>query len=286
MRIVTENHQLRRQYEQIVALKSNLDFFSLLWVQDILHPQWAYVLDAADQIMLRVPVSKKFGIKAYLQPLFIRSLTYVGPPNQSALSELVAFLGKKNLLHLNLCSKPLMPAKSKIGIYQSLTLGKSSKNPKDTYSENVKRSLKKAKHLTVNGLDFVVFHRFFIQQKGANLGSLNAAAWHRLENLVAAASHHEAVVCLGAFDGEQLLAAGLFFKWDKMLYFIKGTLNEVGKKNGALVFLIDSVIEKFASSHEVLDFIGSNQEGIASFYRKFGAVDQKYSILKGRLPIV
>jgi len=52
------------------------------------------------------------------------------------------------------------------------------------------------------------------------------------------------------------------------------------------VFLIDSVIEKFASSHEVLDFIGSNQEGIASFYRKFGAVDQKYSILKGRLPIV
>lgn len=286
MRIVTENHQLRRQYEQIVALKSNLDFFSLLWVQDILHPQWAYVLDAADQIILRIPVSKKFGVKAYLQPLFIRSLTYLGSPDQSVLSELVAFLGKKKLLHLNLCSGPLTPANLKMGKYQSLTLGKSPKSLKDAYSENVKRGLKKAKYLIVKDLDYGAFHRFFIQQKGENLGSLNAAAWHRLENLVAAASQHEAVICLGAFDGEQLLAAGLFIKWDKGLYFIKGTLNEAGKKNGALVFLIDSVIEKFSASHEVLDFIGSNQEGIASFYRKFGAVDQQYSILKGRLPFV
>jgi hypothetical protein len=67
---------------------------------------------------------------------------------------------------------------------------------------------------------------------------------------------------------------------------MKGTLNDAGKKTGALVYLIDAVLEKYADECRVLDFIGSNQESIASFYRKFGAKDYHYSIVKGRFPFV
>ena len=67
---------------------------------------------------------------------------------------------------------------------------------------------------------------------------------------------------------------------------MKGTLNDQGKKCGALVFLIDAVLEKHVPSFEAMDFIGSNQESIAAFYKKFGAVDHRYMIIKGRVPFV
>lgn len=172
------------------------------------------------------------------------------------------------------------------GKFQALQLGKPIDELRQGYSENIKRSLKKAKELKMAEVSCATFQAFFIAQKGENLGNLNAAAWGRLEKLVALAQTKESAYCFGAFDQEQLVAVGLFFKWKDQLYFMKGTLNEAGKKKGGLVFLIDSVIEKFCLDLQTLDFIGSNQESIAAFYRKFGAKDQTYGIIKGRIPLV
>lgn len=67
---------------------------------------------------------------------------------------------------------------------------------------------------------------------------------------------------------------------------MKGTLNAEGKEIGALVFVLDAVLEKSTTTHQSLDFIGSNQESIAQFYRKFGAKDAYYQVVKGLLPFV
>jgi hypothetical protein len=82
------------------------------------------------------------------------------------------------------------------------------------------------------------------------------------------------------------VAAGLFFRFQQKLYFMKGTLNEQGKPVGALVFLLDAVLQQHADTCTALDFVGSNQESIAAFYRKFGAKDTCYQVLKGRWPFV
>lgn len=155
------------------------------------------------------------------------------------------------------------------------------------YSDNVKRSLKKASSLLqIKAITYQDFHTFFIAQKGENLGSLKKESWLRLANLYEKAQEKDAAFCVGAFEQEKLVAVALFFKWKDQLYFMKGTLNDHGKKTGALVYLIDAVIEKYASAYNSLDFIGSNQESIAAFYRKFGAKDYNYSIVKGRIPLV
>lgn len=126
----------------------------------------------------------------------------------------------------------------------------------------------------------------FFSQKGERLGNLTASAWQRLAALVSAAKKMDQGMCFGVFDGSDLLAAGLFFRYQQQLYFMKGTLNEEGKPVGALVFLIDAVLEQFASECATLDFVGSNQASIANFYRKFGAKDHYYQVLKGRWPFV
>lgn len=286
MRIRTEHPDLRRQYEQIVASDARFGFFAQVWVQDSLHPEWQYVLNKDERILLRIPVVKKWGLRAHLQPLFIRSLETLGSDRKEDLTALLAFLKKCNFLHLNISLSNGMELSSMKGKFQALQLGKPIDELRQGYSENIKRSLKKAKELKMAEVSCATFQAFFIAQKGENLGNLNAAAWGRLEKLVALAQTKESAYCFGAFDQEQLVAVGLFFKWKDQLYFMKGTLNEAGKKKGGLVFLIDSVIEKFCLDLQTLDFIGSNQESIAAFYRKFGAKDQTYGIIKGRIPLV
>jgi hypothetical protein len=125
-----------------------------------------------------------------------------------------------------------------------------------------------------------------VAQKGENLGNLNAAAWQRLSHLFAVAQEKDAAICYGAFEQGSLVAVALFFNWNNKLYFMKGTLNAEGKEIGALVFVLDAVLEKSTTTHQSLDFIGSNQESIAQFYRKFGAKDAYYQVVKGLLPFV
>lgn len=286
MRIVAEHLDLRRQYEQIVASQKRFGFFSQIWVQDALHPNWVYVLNDQHQILLRLPVVRKFGLKAYLQPLFIRELDVLADLNDAQCHELIAYLQKRLFLHVNISLKTNDRQVGQTGKFQKLQLSRDINLLRAGYSENVKRSLKKAKELQLRDIPFADFQAFFIQQKGEDLGNLNAAAWLRLEKLAAAASKKDSFYCCGTYAQKELLAVGLFFKWKEQLYFMKGTLNDKGKKCGALVFLIDAVLEKQVPFFETLDFIGSNQESIAAFYKKFGAIDHRYMIIKGRVPFV
>lgn len=286
MRIQAEHPDLKRQYEQIVASDARFGFFAQVWVQDCLHLQWKYVLNADAQILFRIPVMKKWGLSAYLQPLFIRSLDFTGSDPKEDLTALVVFLKKRNFLHLNIKLAKDLQIHLATGKFQMLQLGKPIDEIRQGYSENIKRILKKANDLEIADVPYGTFQAFFIAQKGENLGNLNPAAWGRLEKLVALAQTKESAYCIGAFDQEQLVAVGLFFKWQDHLYFMKGTLSEQGKKKGGLFFLIDAVIEKHCLELQTLDFIGSNQDSIAAFYRKFGAKDEAYGIVKGRIPLV
>lgn len=286
MRILAEHPDLRRQYEQIVASDKRFGFFSQIWVQDCLHNRWAYVVNKNDQLILRIPLAQKWGIRAFLQPLFLRELQVLCELNAAQLDDLRTFLHARFLLHLNITTISNCKIDGQTGKYQQLKLSKDLDILRKGYSENIKRSLKKATDLQVSALTYTSFQTFFIAQKGANLGQLNAAAWQRLQKLVVSAQEQGFVYCVGAYRNKELVAASLFFSWQDKLYFMKGTLNEEGKKAGALVYLIDAVLEKFADRCEVLDFIGSNQESIATFYRKFGAKDQMYHIVKGRIPLV
>ena len=282
MRLADEHPELRRKYEQIVASQAIFGFFAQTWVQDILHPNWRYLLSAQQEPLIRIPVVKKFGITAYLQPLFIRSLPLC---NGLSIADLSA-LKSKLFLHLNIDVTQGIESIEPVGKYQLLQWQAGIEQIRAGYSDNVKRSLKKARGLEWRPIEYKVFHAFFVGQKGEHLGNLTTAAWQRLGTLFAQAQQREQAFCVGVFLEDQLVAAGLFFRHQQKLYFMKGTLNEEGKAVGALVFLLDAVLENYADTCTALDFVGSNQESIAAFYRKFGAQDQYYSVLKGRIPLV
>jgi hypothetical protein len=281
MRLASEHPELRRKYEQLVASQDRIGFFDQIWVQDILHPTWQYLVNEQQIPLIRIPVSKKMGLKAFLQPLFVRSL----PVFRALSNKEIGFLKAQWFLHLNLDSPQVKEESKNTGQYQLLQWTEDITAIRAGYSENMKRNLKKSKGLHLLPINYHQFQEFFIAQKGENIGNLNAAAWMRLAHLFATAHEKEQAMSMGVFSGADLLAVGLFFRFKEQLYFMKGTLNAQGKEKGALVFLIDAVLERFASECTSLDFVGSNQESIAAFYRKFGAEDHVYRIVKGRIPL-
>jgi hypothetical protein len=282
MHFANEHPGLRRNYEQLVASQDRIGFFDQIWVQDILHPTWQYLLNEQQEPILRMPFVKKYGLKAYLQPLFLRSL-----PVLNALSRKeISYLEANWFLHLNLQFTESKEEFKNQGQYQKLHWDDGIEEIRKEYADNHRRILKKAKNLELRPIEYTSFQGFFIAQKGERLGNLSPVAWKRLASLHSAAKEREQAFCVGVFLDDRLVAAGLFFRYQQQLYFMKGTLNERGKAVGALVFLIDAVLEQFASECTTLDFVGSNQASIANFYRKFGAKDHYYQVLKGRWPFV
>ena len=282
MHFANEHPGLRRKYEQLVASQDRIGFFDQIWVQDILHPTWQYLLNEQQEPILRMPFVKKYGLKAYLQPLFLRSL-----PVLNALSRKeISYLEANWFLHLNLQFTESKEEFKNQGQYQKLHWDDGIEEIRKEYADNHRRILKKAKNLELRPIEYTSFQGFFIAQKGERLGNLSPVAWKRLASLHSAAKEREQAFCVGVFLDDRLVAAGLFFRYQQQLYFMKGTLNERGKAVGALVFLIDAVLEQFASECTTLDFVGSNQASIANFYRKFGAKDHYYQVLKGRWPFV
>ena len=86
-------------------------------------------------------------------------------------------------------------------------------------------------------------------------------------------------------EGNELLAVAVLLKDENRLYNIVSCILPKGKKLLANYFLYDKIIHEFSNENILLDFEGSDVEGIAYFYEKFSTENQPYPFLKfNRLP--
>ena len=76
------------------------------------------------------------------------------------------------------------------------------------------------------------------------------------------------------------LAVLLMLKDRNRLYNIMSYTSLEGRKMLANYFMYDEVIKEFAGQGLILDFEGSDVEGIAYFYSKFATINQQYPFVK------
>jgi hypothetical protein len=88
------------------------------------------------------------------------------------------------------------------------------------------------------------------------------------------------VIVAKAVLGTTLLATALILKDEKRLYNVCSTISVEGKKFAANHFLFDSLIQKFANTHYLLDFEGSDIDGIAYFYKSMGGINHPYQYIE------
>lgn len=78
----------------------------------------------------------------------------------------------------------------------------------------------------------------------------------------------------------ELLAAAVLLKDKRRLYNLVSAVSPAGKMAQANYFLYDQLIREFSESNYILDFEGSDVEGIATFYQRFSPENEPYPFVK------
>ena len=143
------------------------------------------------------------------------------------------------------------------------------------YTSNTKVYLKKSNSnelyfaTTTNTESFFDFYKKTMAKK---IEGISERYYHQLKSLVERSIEYKTGhIFLVTDQSNQWLAAAFFTDWNYRLILLASAANEAGRRNSAMFFLIDRVIRKYSASPYVLDFEGSNIEGIARFFRGFGS---------------
>jgi hypothetical protein len=72
------------------------------------------------------------------------------------------------------------------------------------------------------------------------------------------------------------LSTAICLKDGKRIYFVLSATTKAGRKLKANHYLIDQLIKEFSGQNLLLDFEGSDINGIAHFYKNFGSINHPY----------
>ena len=282
IRIVSRKDISEVKWDSLVQKSENSIFMSR-WYLDAVMPDWKALVLNDYQACLPVFISRKYGLKYCLQPLFIRECSVLG--DESKFQELLNKL-KDETSFFSLAMDVNVNDKNHIiehSIHQLLPLNQDYESVYKMYSQNVKRSLRdfiKSKAELTDEQDSAVLIKMFRELKGKQFSHIDDEAYFRLSNLMKNAHSINASILRGVRLNGELVAICCFIRQDGKLLYLKGIVNSKGRNIGAMQAIFDSVIKDHTNEYKSLDFGGSNDEGLALFNKKFGAIDRKYLILK------
>jgi hypothetical protein len=265
-------------WDKKIGTSASPSFFMLSWVLDILHPNWDALVYLNYEAFMPIPKSQKYGLTYVFQPKFIRSLSIFNEAEDQRELIIRALKETYSLVNINLDFE--LKESNRNGVFQKLSIPSSCELLQNAYSKNALRVLAKLDVEIEYKLfyDAGTFIEFF--KKIKNIKSLKSNSYSKLHQLINETLKRENGKLIAAFYKGEMIACGFFIFFQKQVYFIKGTVNKLGREKGAFYGLIDFVLQSLIGRFEHFDFVGSNDKGVAGFYKKFGAKDFHYSILK------
>jgi hypothetical protein len=283
-------------WDKAVEESFNGNIYAYSWYLDIVHPYWDALVEEDYSRIMPLPVSKKWGVKYMLQPYFTQQL---GVFSNSILTpevvmEFINSIPKDiRLIDINLNSYNRLVGEGLDIVFRKnhlLDLINVYPVTRKHYSSNLKRNLKKAEKAglaVVKNIKPEEIVKLFRASRGKKVKHWKDKHYLRLQHLMYMAIHKGKGVSYGVYSKENTLLAGACFLKShfKLVFIFSGQSND-GKKSGALAFLIDNVIKQYSPGNFILDFEGSDNEGLARFYKGFGAKETEYyNYKKNELPL-
>lgn len=111
---------------------------------------------------------------------------------------------------------------------------------------------------------------------GERIAHITDDEYNRFEKVFAYCRETNQLITRAVTENGKLLSIALLLRDKERLYLMVSVTGPEGRTKGANHVLIDRLIQEFAGSNLYLDFEGSDQPGIAHFYKNFGGIDQPY----------
>ncbi|MFN3446808.1 MAG: hypothetical protein ACK44D_13810 [Bacteroidia bacterium] len=292
------------KHEEIDKLKwdacikdaNNSLIYGYSWYLDIAAPSWnAIILGDYDAVM-PIPTVKKIFTVAY-QPFFTQQLGIfikAGYELSAGISEFISTIPKE-YKYINICLNEKNDTGAKLNFELKkrsnylLYLHQSYEQLFKGFSEHNRRYINKSKknNLTISDTTYEHVVQFYIKNKGTDTDKVSLDDYERLKNLLGEAKQRGFVICKQVKDETgNCIACAVFYVHQKRIIYQIGTSNNVGRDLRAMYFLFDRLIHEYSEQNNlVLDFEGSDIDGVGRFFSGFGALMVPYHrLIANRLP--
>lgn len=268
------------KWDKCIESSHNQIMYAFSWYLDIVSPGWEALVSENYEYIMPLPTKSKYKIPYLVQPLMTQQLGIFSKEiiDEAIIKEFVDkipyYSYELNLNEKNFHSKALVYPNYLLNLDQPYEIIQSK------YSKNTRRNIDKAikQKLTIKeGLPLEEFIEFYKSQQRSYLSVGELKLKHLLEKGVT----QKAIKLYGILNSnEELIAALSILKSSKRLTYLLPVSNSDGKSSSAMFLLIDYLIKNEIGNDKVLDFEGSKIEGIARFYKGFGAKNHPYFVLK------
>lgn len=271
------------KWDYTISKSSNKLVYAFSWYLDIVSPNWGAIVSENYEFVMPVTLKQKFLISYIVQPILTQQL---GIFSHHEITEKITkvFVKKIPILSYEINLNEKNPTcNSVFRPNYILDLNKDYSILKKQYSKNTLRNITKSSKSNVvvkHGIDI----NSFCQLNNSIKRSTDFNIRFILEKLIKEGVSKQTFVLYGAYSNNQLIAVLCTIETTDRIIYLYAISNDEGKACSASFLIVDELIRKHANNPVLLDFEGSSIDGIANFFKGFGAVNHPYPVIKRLRP--
>ncbi len=276
VRRVLHNKIDRKKWDEIVQNSIVEMPYAFSWWLDIVSPGWNALVLSDYQYIFPLPEKTKYTCRWMLQPIFTQQLGVLGinNPDQRIVDKFFKKIKNRHCLldyHLNFTNTSPLNWKCTERINYTLDLSSTYPELASHFETNHQRNLRQVQNfnLVIKSVTINDCVSFLLKNKGKEL--LNEDDLSKIKQIVEQAANHIEVIPQGVFFEDELLCTVLWFKFKNRIIYLLPSSSSKGKLLKASFFVVNEMIKKHSGTTQRIDFEGSMVEGVARFYRGFGA---------------
>ena len=295
IRYLTHNQIDTQRWDECIAQSPDGLVYAWSWYLDVVHPGWEALVEEDYESVMPLTGNKKCGINYLFQPFFTQKLGVFSKKevSEEKIEEFLNAIPEKFQFAEIKCDNFSVTRDSKdskvsaiVSSHRNIELSLNQEYSviSANYHSNTKRNLAKAKKENLSIVENAkpsAIVDLFRKSRGKDIKHWGDKEYERLLSLVETAKNHNQCLVLEVQNADNQIIAGAFFMMshNKIVFLFSGS-DESNKENHGLTFLLDHVIERFAGTDNILDFEGSDNDGLARFYMGFGGEEKYYQELR------
>ena len=274
----------KQKWDKLILESPNGFIYATSFHLDLVSGDWnALILDDYDAVM-PLPENKKIGVRYAMQPKFSQQLGVISKTDEPdfCIKDFIVELHRNYkyfALNLNYKNKACVSVNTIEYVNQVLNLNTSYEEIRALYSKNTRRNIDRIDSKDFDIKTNAISTDEFISVFKNNLPDKSLEKYiDTAEKLLKYYSNNECgkVLSLHEKSTGNLLACVQILTFNHRHIYLLPVSNTEGKNKKSMFFLIDNFIQENSNTDFLLDFEGSNFDGVQRFYSGFGAVKQNY----------
>ena len=292
IRYITKNEIDKAKWDNCISSSNNGLIYAYSWYLDIAAERWDALVSGDYEFVMPLIRKTKYGIKYLYLPPFTQQTGIFSKQNinKDTIEAFLNHIPKKfwfrdiNLNYSNSVIIYKTISKNNFTLY----LKSSYKDLYKNFSKNTKRNINKSYEFDLQIKKDVSVIDAIKVKRNNNINNLSEDKLRILYTLINSIKDKLNVKIFGAMNSHNdVIATAVFSFSNKRAYIPLLSSFPEGKEKRAMFFIINEFIKEHAEKNLILDFEGSNIEGIARFFKGWGAKNESYYNFKQyRLPLL